>query len=47
MEPRAVPLYPAECGDELLYRIWDVQYACQQLVAPDEPIPDRGETAEV
>src|SRR5438067_1276582 len=30
---------------ELLYRIWDVQYACQQLVAPDEPIPDRGETA--
>jgi len=45
MEPRAVPLYPAECGDELLYRIWDVQYACQQLVAPDEPIPDRGETA--
>ncbi|TML22556.1 MAG: acetyltransferase [Actinobacteria bacterium] len=45
MEPRAVPLYPAECGDELLYRIWDVQYACQQLVAPDEPIPDRVETA--
>src|SRR5947199_272244 len=45
MEPRACPLYPAECGDELLYRIWDVQYACQQLVAPDEPIPDRVETA--
>ena len=45
MEPRAVPLYPAECGDELLYRIWEVQEACQRLVAPDEPIPNRVETA--
>src|SRR2546421_2240664 len=44
MDPSAVPLSPAECGDELLYRIWEVQDACQRLVAPDEPIPNRVET---
>jgi GNAT superfamily N-acetyltransferase len=44
MEPTVLPLHPAEASDELLGRIWELEHACQQLVAPREPIRDRGET---
>ncbi len=44
MEPRIVPLHPALAGDDLLGRVWDLQYACHVLVAPDEPMRDRAET---
>ncbi len=42
MEP--VPLYPAEAGDDLLGRVWELRYTCQRLAAPDEPAPSRSDT---
>jgi GNAT superfamily N-acetyltransferase len=43
MEPTVVPLYPADASDELLGRVWELEYEEQRRVVPDEPIFGRAE----
>src|SRR5436305_20345 len=43
MQLRPVPVSPGEASDDLLGRCWEVERACQRLVAPQEPIRGRAE----
>jgi GNAT superfamily N-acetyltransferase len=43
MQLRPVPVSPGDASDDLLGRCWEVERACQRLVAPEEPIRGRAE----